>query len=173
MLSDKMLEALNSQIAKEFQSAYLYLGMSAYFEGESLPGFAKWMRIQAQEESSHALILFNYACARGGQVKLCAMEAPPVTFKSVLDVFEKTLAHEQFITDSVNKLMDVAIAESDYATQAMLKWFVTEQVEEEAGAGQILAHLRMMKGGSGGLFMMDRDLGARTFTVPSPLAGKL
>ncbi|HPC15977.1 MAG TPA: ferritin [Candidatus Hydrogenedentes bacterium] len=173
MLSDKMLKALNDQITKEFHSAYLYMAMSAYFEGENLPGFAKWMRLQAQEESCHALIFFNYTCERGGKVTLGAVDAPPTTFKSAVDVFEKTLAHEQFITDSINKLMDLAIKESDHATRAMLQWFVTEQVEEEANASQILARLHMMKGGGNGLLMMDGGLGSRTFAVPSPLAGKL
>lgn len=173
MLGDKMLKALNDQITKEFQSAYLYLSMSAYFEAENLSGFATWMRIQAQEESCHAFILFNYVCERGGKVALGALDAPPITFESPRDAFEKTLAHEQFVTASINKLMDLAIKESDHATRAMLQWFVTEQVEEEANAGHILARLRLTKGAGNGLFMMDRELGARTFAVPTPLAGKV
>lgn len=173
MLGDKMLKALNDQITKEFQSAYLYLSMSAYFEAENLPGFATWMRIQAQEESCHALILFNHVCERGGRVALGAMDAPAATFESAREAFEKTLAHEQFITDSINNLMDLAIKESDHATRAMLQWFVTEQVEEEANAGQILGRLKLMNGGGNRLFMLDRELGARAFAVPSPLAGRV
>jgi ferritin len=173
MLSEKVLKALNDQITKEFHSAYLYMAMSAYFEGENLPGFAKWMRLQAQEESCHALIFFNHVCERGGKVVLGAIEGPPAKFKSPQDVLEKTLAHEQFITDSINKLMDLAIKESDHATRVMLQWFVTEQVEEEAHAGEVLGRVKLMKGGGHGLFMMDRGMGARTFAVPSPLAGKI
>lgn len=173
MLDGKMLNALNDQITKEFHSAYLYMAMSAYFESENLPGFANWMRLQAQEESCHALILFNYVCERGGKVTLGGIDRPPSTFASPLDAFEKTLAHEEYITASINKLMDLAIKESDHATRTMLQWFVTEQVEEEAHANEILARLKLMKGGGQGLFMMDRGLAARTFTIPSPLAGKL
>lgn len=173
MLSDKMRKALNEQITKEFHSAYLYMSMSAWFEAKNLPGFATWMRIQAQEESCHALIFFNYVCERGSEVVLGAIEAPPTTFEDAVDVYTQTLAHEQFITNSINKIMDLAIKESDYATRAMLQWFVTEQVEEEASATQILERLKLMKGSGNALLMMDRQLGARTFAVPSPLAGKV
>lgn len=173
MLSDKMLKELNDQITREFHSAYLYMAMSAYCESENLPGFANWMRLQAQEESCHALIFFNYVCERGGKVVLGEIKAPPATFKSILDVFEKTLAHEQYITASINDLMGLALKEFDHATRVMLQWFVTEQVEEEANAGQILARLQRLKGSGNGLLMMDRTLGSRTFSVPSPLAGKV
>ena len=173
MLCDKMQEALNDQIAKEFQSAYLYLSMSAYFETTNLPGFATWMRVQAQEESSHALILFNYVCQRGGKVTLAALDAPVATFESVCDVFEKTLAHEQFITDSINTLMALAIKDSDHATRTMLNWFVTEQVEEEANVRAILGKLSQSKEGGNGAFMMDRSLGTRVFQIPALLTGKV
>jgi ferritin len=160
-------------ITKEFHSAYLYMSMSAHFAAQSLPGFAAWMRMQAQEESCHALIFFNYVNDRGGEVTLGAIDAPPAKYESAVDVFEKTLAHEEYITDSINKLMDLAIKKSDHATRAMLQWFVTEQVEEEAHAGEILSRLKMMKGTGNALFMTDRELGARAFSVPSPLAGKV
>lgn len=173
MLNEDMLKALNKQITREFHSAYLYMAMSAYFESGNLPGFAAWMRLQAQEESCHALIFFNYVCERGGKVELGAVAAPPAAFESPQDAFEKTLEHEQYITESINTLTDLAIKESDHATRAMLQWFVTEQIEEEANAGRILARLRLMQNGQKGLFMMDRELGARTFAVPAPLAGKV
>lgn len=173
MLSDTMLNALNEQITREFQSAYLYMGMAAHFEAENLSGFAKWMRLQAQEESCHALILYNYVCDRGGRVALGAVEAPPSAFGSVKEVFEKTLAHERYITESIDALMALAVKESDNATRVMLQWFVTEQVEEEANVTHILARLEMVKGSKNGVFMMNRNLGARAFSIPAPLSGKL
>lgn len=170
MISDKMREAINEQIRKEFYSAYLYMSMAAYFEDEALSGFGNWMRLQAQEESCHALILFNYVCEQGGRVSLGAIEAPEKEFKSPLDVFEQTVAHEKKVTASIHELVDIAMGEKDYATNSMLQWFVDEQVEEEAAADGVRTKLARIGDGNG-LFMLDKELGARVFTTPSPLAG--
>ncbi|MBI4863607.1 MAG: ferritin [Candidatus Riflebacteria bacterium] len=173
MISKKMFGALNSQITKEFYSAYLYLSMASYFESETLPGFAHWMRIQAQEESSHGLILFNYVVDQDGRVVLGAVEAPPSDFTSPLDVFKKTLGHEREVTASIHRMVKLALEEGDFATHATLNWFVTEQVEEEANAKTLIGKLERCKSSSEGLAMLDTELAARVFTVPPPLVGKL
>lgn len=169
MISDKMSQAISDQLTKEFYSGYLYMAMAAYFESETLPGFAHWMRMQAQEESCHGLIMFNYIAEQGGRPKLGAIEAPDSKFKSPLDVFEKGLKHEKFVTASINKLMDLSIKEKDYATGNMLKWFVDEQVEEEGSFDKIRAQLARIGDGNG-IFMLDKELFARVFNLPSPLA---
>ena len=170
MLSEKIQDALNSQITKELYSAYLYLQMGAWFENANLPGFANWMKVQAQEETSHAIIFFNFVCERGGMVKMGAIEQPPCDYKTALDVFKKVLEHEELVTASINSIMDLSVKEKDYATQRRLAWFIDEQVEEEANAANLIAKLKMIKEG-GGLFMVDRELAARTFVMPAPLAG--
>ena len=170
MLSDAMVKAVNDQITKELYSSYLYLQMGAWFEGQSLPGFANWMKIQAQEEISHGMIFFNYVCECGGLVELGAIDKPGLGFKSALDVFEKVLEHEKVVTASINNLMDIALSEKHYATQRRLDWFINEQVEEEGNAMDLIGRLKLVSGGQG-LFMLDKDLAGRVFVVPSPLAG--
>ena len=168
MLSAKMEEALNAQINAEGYSAYLYLAMSAYAESLNMAGFANWFRIQNQEEEAHMMKIFDFMIERGGRVKLEKIDTPQVEWDSLLAAFEATLEHEKYITDRINKLVDLAIAESDHATNAFLQWFVTEQVEEESTADGILQKLRLMKDAPGGLFMMDQQLGSRSFTPPAP-----
>lgn len=170
MLSERMLNALNDQITKELYSSYLYLQMAAYFDDSSLSGFANWMKVQAQEEASHAMIFYNYVCERGGMVDLGAIEKPPADYADALEVFKKVLAHEEVVTASINNLMDIAREEKDYATQNRLEWFIAEQVEEEATAGDLIGKLELVSGGHG-VFMVDKELGARAFNPPSPLAG--
>jgi len=172
MLSNKMLAGLNDQITKEFYSAYLYMSMAAYFEREALPGLAKWMRVQSQEESCHALIFFNYVCEQNAVVKLGALQAPPSEFKSPADIFEKALAHERFITASINGLVDIALKERDHATKQFLEWFVKEQVEEEASADTLLTQIKRVADGNA-LFVLDKDAGTRVFVLPVPLTGKI
>ncbi|MFC1679245.1 ferritin [Elusimicrobiota bacterium] len=172
MIDKKMLKGLNEQITKEYYSAYLYLAMAAYLETQDLPGFAKWMRIQAQEELCHGTIMFNYICEQGERVVLGKIDAPPATFKSLKDVWQRTLDHEKVVTASIHNLVDISIAERDHATKQFLEWFVSEQVEEESTAGTWLGQVK--RGGSSeALFMMDKEAGARVFTAPAPLAGKL
>ena len=167
MLSEKMERALNDQIVAEMYSAYLYLSMAAYLDGEGLGGFAGWMRAQFQEEQAHALKMFNYVGERGGRVRLGAIEAPPSEWDSPLDVFEATLAHEQMVTGLINKLVDLALELSDHATDNFLRWFVTEQVEEEDSADSIRQQLKLIGKNGQGLLMLDRELGARVFTPPA------
>jgi len=170
MLSKKMLAALSDQITKELYSSYLYLQMAAWFEDQSLKGFANWMRMQVKEEDAHGMILFNYVCERGGIVDLGAIDKPPSDYASPLDVFEKVLAHEQKVTGFINDLMDLAISEKDHATKNRLDWFVDEQVEEESNATDLVGKLKLIGKDSKGLLMLDKDLSARVFVIPSPLA---
>ncbi len=167
MLSPKMEAALNNQINAEYYSSYLYLSMAAYYDSINLQGFANWMRIQNQEEMFHTMKFFDFVAERGARVTLTAVEAPQTDWESPLAAFEATLAHEQHVTSLVNKLVDLAVEESDHATNNFLQWFVAEQVEEEATADGILQQLRLMKDAPGGLFMMDRELRQRVFTPPA------
>lgn len=133
-ISKTMQDAFNEQIKNEFYSAYLYLAMSAYFESLSMPGSAKWMRAQFAEEQMHALKMFDFVNDRGGRVTLKAIDQPTFEWKSPLAAWENVLEHERKVTDLINKLYAQAVEEKDYASQALLSWFVTEQVEEEKNA---------------------------------------
>ena len=161
MLGQRVQEAMNEQIKNELYSAYLYLSMAAYFEAENLSGFARWMRVQAQEEQAHALKFFDFVNERGGRVMLQAIDEPPAEFESPLNVFEETLSHEQTVTSLIHKLYALALEENDYASQVFLHWFVDEQVEEESSATEILEQLKMVGDKAQGLLMLDRALGER------------
>jgi len=165
----KTLEiALNEQINAEFHSAYIYLSMSSYFLSAGLGGYANWMRVQYQEELAHATRFFDYLNERGGRVRLSPIGEVQVEFSGIVDVFEKTLEHEQLVTGMIDHLMDLAIQESDHATKSFLQWFVDEQVEEEANVDQILNNLKLIKGEGQGLLMMDREMKGRVFVNPFP-----
>ena len=162
MLSKKIQDALNSQVNAEYYSSYLYLSMAAHCQAVNLGGFAAWLRLQAQEEMMHAMKIFDFVLERGGRADLAAIEGPPTEWDSPLTIFEDTVKHEQYITGRINSLVDLAIAESDHATNAFLQWFVNEQVEEEAAAEEVLYKLKLMADAPGGLFMLDQQLGQRT-----------
>ena len=159
----KMIDALNEQIKKELYSAYMYLAMSAYFDDLGLPGFAGWMRAQAQEEVEHAMKMYDYVLARGGKIVLKAIDAPPKAWKSPLDVMQAAFAHEQFVTRCINELSDLAVKEKDHASQIFLSWYVTEQVEEEENFTDLVNALKLIKGEGQGLLMLDRELSSRVF----------
>jgi ferritin len=161
MLSKDILDGINDQIRNEISSAYLYLAMSAYCESQNLPGMAKWLRIQWQEETEHAMKLFDHIVSRGGTVALQAIERPPSKFKSALGIFEEVLAHEQKVTASINKLYEMALKGKDYATQVELQWFIKEQVEEEKNAGEIVELMKRAGDSGPMLLMLDRQLGLR------------
>lgn len=161
MLSNKMQEALNDQINAEYFSSYLYLSMAAHCEAINLQGFAHWMRVQSQEEMGHAMKFFDFVLDRGGRVALKQVQGPPTSWQSPVAVFEATLEHERLITSRIGKLVDLALAESDHATNAFLQWFVNEQVEEEKTADSILQKLRLMQDAPGGLFLLDQELAQR------------
>ncbi|MHC4520104.1 MAG: ferritin [Planctomycetota bacterium] len=167
MIGKKMEKALNDQINAELYSAYIYLAMAAYFESENLTGSASWMRVQTQEETAHAMKIYDFVNERGGRVTLKAIEQPPKGWKSALEAFEAAYKHEQYITGRINKLVDLAIQEKDHAANAFLQWFVNEQVEEETSVDAVVQNLKMAAEAPGALFMIDRELGQRTFTPPT------
>jgi len=167
MLSQKLQDAFNAQINKELYSEYLYLSMAAYCYTLDLDGFANYFMVQTQEEHFHAMKMFNFVNERGGKVILKQIDGPETEFKSVIDVYEKTYEHEQFVTKSINELMDVAMKESDHAAASFLKWFIDEQVEEEATVSKILAKLKLIGGEGHGMLMLDTELAARVFTPPA------
>ena len=161
MFSQKLQDAINAQINAELYSAYVYLSMSATLEQRNLPGFAHWMRLQYQEETTHALKLYDFMHDRGAHVVLKAIAAPPIEFGSVLEIYEHALAHEHKVTGMIHSLYKLATEEGDYPTQIMLQWFIAEQVEEEKNAGDAVAQLRMVGDHPGALFLMDREMGGR------------
>jgi ferritin len=173
MLNQRLAAALNLQVQAEFSSAYLYLAMAGHFEGANLPGFARWMRVQAQEEASHALIFFHFLTDRGGRPVLGPLEVPSPEYGTPQEVFKRVKDHEKQVTAAVNDLADLAVAEKDHATRALMDWFVTEQVEEQAVTSGIHARLKLLGGDPAGLLALDRELGQRSYVVPPPLAGKL
>ena len=167
MLSKKMEKAINQQINAEIYSSYLYLSMTTYFESISLGGFSNWMRQQAQEELFHGMKMFDFVCERGGRVTLMAIEKPASKWASPLDAVKNVLSHEQKVTGLINDLVNLAQDERDHATNIFLQWFVSEQVEEEDTAGSMVDKLKLIGKDANGLFMLDTELGQRTFTMPT------
>lgn len=161
MLSTTLTDAINDQIAFEMNSAFLYLGMSAYCESRNLPGFAKWLRIQWQEEVGHGMKLYDMVHERGGKVALQSIDKPTAKYPSVLELFKQVLAHEKKVTASINKLYATASKENDYATQVSLQWFISEQVEEEKNVADIVAALEMIGDSGTALYMLDKQMGNR------------
>lgn len=161
MKSAAVEAALNLQVNEELQSAYSYLAMSAEADRMGLPGFANWFKIQFQEELAHADKFFNFILERDGEVKLQTLSAPEIGNESPMSLFQKSLAHEQHISECIYKLKDLARSESDHATDVFLEWFVSEQVEEEANARAVIDQLKMVDGNVNGLFMIDRELAGR------------
>lgn len=161
MLSTTLTDAINGQIAFEMNSGHVYLGMSGYCESRNLPGFAKWLRLQWQEEVQHAMKLYDLVFERGGKVVLQGIEKPSAKYSSVLDLFKQVLAHEKKVTASINKLYALASKENDYATQVALQWFISEQVEEEKNAGDIIAALELIGDSGTALYMLDKQMGSR------------
>jgi ferritin len=162
MITKSMQDAINEQINKELFSAYLYLSMSAHFEAHNLGGFAKWLRVQANEEREHAMKFFDHVLERGGQVALKAIDAPAGSWKSNLEAFKEVEAHEQKVTASIHHLYEIALKEKDYAAQVMLQWFISEQVEEEKNAAEIVSQLEMIDAHGTAVLMLDKQLGKRS-----------
>ena len=161
LLGTAIEDAMNEQIKNELFSAYQYLSMAAYCESENLPGFAQWMRAQSREEMEHAMKFYDFILERNGRVALRALDGPLVEFGSPLEVFEQALEHERRVTAMIDDLYALAVSENDYASQTFLQWFVTEQVEEEKNAGDVVETLKMVGDKSEALFLLDRELGQR------------
>jgi len=161
MIHKSIEDALNTQINLEQYSAQLYVAMSAHCEGKSFRGFGHWLRVQAQEETAHAMKLVTFVLDRGGQLELKALPSPPKDFGSIIQVFEKILEHEKSISTSINALFELSRQQKDYASEITLQWYVTEQVEEEANVGRILEQLRAVGEKGGGIWYLDSKMGKR------------
>jgi ferritin len=166
MLSEKIVKALNKQINEEFFSAYLYMSMSSYCSSIGLEGFAHWTNIQNQEELFHANKLYKYVIDRGGRVELYSIEKPQFEWTDAMDIIESTKKHEHHISSNINELMTLSLEEKDHATASFLKWFVDEQVEEEANVEAVLNKLKLTKGDLNSLFMIDKELSTRVLNLP-------
>ena len=161
MIGKAMQDAMNEQINREMFSSYLYLSMAAYFEGKNLAGFAHWMRVQADEEREHAMKFYNFILDRGGKVALKAIAAPKTEWGSNLEIFQEAAGHEAQISASIHALYDLAMQEKDYPAHVMLQWFVSEQVEEEKNAGEIVASLKLIEERGTAVLMLDHRLAKR------------
>ncbi len=167
MLSDRLLSELNEQIRHEFYSANYYLAMAGYCLNKGLDGFANFFIVQADEERFHAMKFYNYINDIGGRLFISGYDDPKNDFTSLEDVFESALHHEQFVTKRINTLAQLADEEKHYPTISLLKWFIDEQVEEEATMSTILSKIRLVGNSGPGLLMMDQELSARVFTPPA------
>jgi ferritin len=161
-MNDKVRTLVNDQIAHEFHAAYTYLAIAAHFEAQNYDGFAKWMRMQAKEETGHAMRLFDYLAERGEQIELNAIPQPKQDYGTPLDAFRTALAHEQKVTGQINAMYEAAVEAKDYATQVMLQWFIEEQVEEENVTGTAVEQLEMAGDNKAALLFLDGRFGART-----------
>jgi len=167
MLSKKMEAAINDQMNFEVYSGYIYLAMGAYMDSLDLAGFAKWMKIQWEEELFHAKKMYDFVLERGGRPTYAPVPEPPKDWKSVKAAFEHALEHEKIVTGRINDLMTLAIKEKDYATRSFLNWFIDEQVEEESNVDGIIKQLNMIKDSGHGIFMLDKEFGSRVFSPPA------
>ena len=170
MISKRLHDAINAQVNAELWSAYLYLAMSLDAENKGYKGVANWFYVQFQEEQAHARIFMNYLNSRDTKVTLLPIDPVPASWDSVLDMFRQTLEHEKKVTSLINNLAFIATDDRDFASINRLNWFIDEQVEEEESAREMIAAVEAVEGNKYGMYMLDKDLAARTYTAPSPLA---
>lgn len=166
MLNEKIEAAINGQINAEIYSSYLYMSMATWFDAQQLPGMSHWMRVQAQEEWTHAIKFYNHVNGRGGRVTLSAIDGPPTQWDSPLAVFQAVAEHEAKVTGLINALMDLALELRDHATSSFLQWFIDEQVEEESSAADAVGKMKLAQGNPSALLMLDKDMATRVFTPP-------
>jgi ferritin len=166
MINEKMEQAFNDQINKEFYSEYLYLAMKSYFADLNLQGFVNWFDVQVQEEHAHGMGMYDYLLERGGKVVLEAIDKPILEGSNPVELFEQVLKHEEFVTSRINALMDVAEEVKDRAALSFLNWYLKEQVEEESSVGGVLATLKLIGDDKKALLMLDKDLATRVFNAP-------
>ena len=169
MISKKLAKAINDQINAEMWSAYLYLSMSQDLYAKGFKGIAHWYKVQFLEEQAHAAIMINYLHSQDERVVLAPIAKVQTTWKTILDIFQDTLKHEQKVTAMINNLCDIADADHDRAAGNFLAWFIDEQVEEEENARDLVAQAKMIGEHIGGLIMLDKELGSREYHTPSPL----
>lgn len=161
MIKQKVQEEINGQIQAEFQSAYMYLGFSGWFETQNLPGFAHWMKHQWREEIEHGMKFYNHLISRDGEIDLQHINAPSLNVDTPQDAFEQALEQERNITKRIHKLYDLAQKEDDYPLESLLLWFIDEQVEEEDQVRQILGDVKRVKNDASGMLFLDKELGRR------------
>jgi ferritin len=161
-VSKSIQDALNEQVNRELESAYVYLAMSAWADEQNLSGAHSWLRLQWEEELEHATKIVDYIAERGGSVRLKAIAQPPAKYKNLLDVFKQVLVHEEDVTAAINSLYALAETEKDYATKTLLDWYVNEQVEEENAPAEIISLLERVGDSPSGLLLVDRQLAGRT-----------
>ncbi len=163
-MNEQVSQAINAQINRELYSSYLYFAMSAYLEGQGFKGAGHWMFLQAQEELMHVQKMYQFLVLRGAEVTPEAIDAPPKTWDSIQHVFQEAYKHEQFVTENIHKLLDVALKASDHATANFLQWFVSEQVEEEANTLELVQNLTLAGQDARALLFLDREMGQRVLT---------
>ena len=161
---------MNAQVNAELWSAYLYLAMSLDAETKGYKGVANWFYVQFQEEQAHARIFMNYLNSRDAKVELKPIEAVPTSWNTVLDMFKQTLEHEKKVTSLINNLAAIANEDRDYASVNRLNWFIDEQVEEEESAREMIGTVGAVEDNKYGMYMLDKELAARVYNVPSPLS---
>jgi len=160
-MNKKIEKILNQQINNEYFSSYLYLSMAAFFDSMNLNGFSNWMKKQAQEELAHTMKIFDFLAQRGARVILSSISSPQIKWNSPLNAFESALAHEKKVTKQIHSIYELSKKEKDHATEILMQWFVSEQVEEEDSAGKIVEKLKMIKDSKSGLLVLDKELSAR------------
>lgn len=170
-MNKQIEKMLNEQMNFEFYSAYIYKAMAAYCDSIDLPGFANWLKVQVQEEMFHSEKFYNFLIGRRGRPFFTKVDEPAKDWASVKAVFEDAFKHEQLVTERINKLMTAAVEAHDHATRSFLDWFVDEQVEEEANVDAVIKQLERIKESPEGLFFLDKEMAARTFTPPVAAAG--
>jgi ferritin len=164
-MNTTVLRAINEQINSEFEASYTYLAMAGFCERQRFSGAARWLRSQSDEERLHGLKLFDFVLARDGAVDLKTIEKPKGTFDSLSEVFEQALAHERRVTQQINSLYELCFKEKAFAEMTELQWFLTEQVEEEKTARDIVAKFKLVGKDPSGLLDMDRELASRAPTA--------
>ena len=172
MMSRELFKAINDQINAELWSAYLYLSMSMDCEAKGYKGIANWFYVQFQEEQDHARIFMNYLNSRDEKVVLLPIAEVQTDWDSVLDMYKDTLTHEKKVTAMINNIAAIAQQDHDYATINRITWFIDEQVEEEEAAREMVTTFEAIEGNKYGMYMIDKELAARTYVAPSPLAAQ-
>ena len=172
MLSSNLFKAINEQINAELWSAYLYLSMSMDCQAKGYNGIANWFYVQFQEEQAHARIFMNYLNSRDAKVELLPIAEVRTSWDSILDMFKQTLEHEKKVTGLINNIAAIANEDRDYASINRIAWFIDEQVEEEESARDMIAAFEAVEGNKYGMYMLDKELAARTYVAPSPLAAE-
>ena len=170
MLSQKLHAAINEQINAELWSAYLYLSMSLDAESKGYKGVANWFYVQWLEEQDHARILMNYLNSRDAKVELKPIAEVQTSWDSILAMYQDTLKHEKVVTSLINNLAAIAAEDRDFASSNMLVWFIDEQIEEEESARDMIFAVESVEGDKYGMYQLDKELAARTYTQASPLA---